>query len=123
MIRRPPRSTRTDTLFPYTTLFRSSGTLDFIETDHGPMFLEAGPPVSPFGGGHPCAFAGAGVQGNLGTVPEISGVAFRIMEHVTLADPSTWKDGDRTGRILRWEEVELLRQKNYAEKKTMLPTI
>src|SRR3546814_7937576 len=25
MIRRPPRSTRTDTLFPYTTRFRSSG--------------------------------------------------------------------------------------------------
>src|SRR3546814_5049213 len=25
MRRRPPRSTRTDTLFPYTTLFRSSG--------------------------------------------------------------------------------------------------
>src|SRR3546814_9557528 len=28
MIRRPPRSTRTDTLFPYTTLFRSED-LDF----------------------------------------------------------------------------------------------
>src|SRR3546814_9259565 len=28
MIRRPPRSTRTDTLFPYTTLFRSC---------HGPL--------------------------------------------------------------------------------------
>src|SRR3546814_10770620 len=27
MIRRPPRSTRTDTLFPYTTLFRSHFTL------------------------------------------------------------------------------------------------
>src|SRR3546814_17340858 len=27
MIRRPPRSTRTDTLFPYTTLFRSTATL------------------------------------------------------------------------------------------------
>src|SRR3546814_14142359 len=26
MLRRPPRSTRTDTLFPYTTLFRSVGT-------------------------------------------------------------------------------------------------
>src|SRR3546814_7451403 len=25
IIRRPPRSTRTDTLFPYTTLFRSAG--------------------------------------------------------------------------------------------------
>src|SRR3546814_1734371 len=29
MIRRPPRSTRTDTLFPYTTLFRSTYTYDF----------------------------------------------------------------------------------------------
>src|SRR3546814_18665821 len=28
MIRRPPRSTRTDTLFPYTTLFRSKRSLD-----------------------------------------------------------------------------------------------
>src|SRR3546814_13448775 len=27
MIRRPPRSTRTDTLFPYTTLFRSEDVL------------------------------------------------------------------------------------------------
>src|SRR3546814_20133244 len=26
-IRRPPRSTRTDTLFPYTTLFRSQGNI------------------------------------------------------------------------------------------------
>src|SRR3546814_18380989 len=34
MIRRPPRSTRTDTLFPYTTLFRSFGTeLIFILDD------------------------------------------------------------------------------------------
>src|SRR3546814_5384310 len=30
MIRRPPRSTRTDTLFPYTTLFRS-----LVSTDVG----------------------------------------------------------------------------------------
>src|SRR3546814_9021633 len=29
MIRRPPRSTRTDTLFPYTTLFRSLPAGDF----------------------------------------------------------------------------------------------
>src|SRR3546814_16504524 len=28
MIRRPPRSTRTDTLFPYTTLFRSCRDID-----------------------------------------------------------------------------------------------
>src|SRR3546814_7634738 len=28
MIRRPPRSTRTDTLFPYTTLFRSADNIE-----------------------------------------------------------------------------------------------
>src|SRR3546814_1260807 len=33
MIRRPPRSTRTDTLFPYTTLFRSEDDKRCI-TDH-----------------------------------------------------------------------------------------
>src|SRR3546814_9398166 len=33
MIRRPPRSTRTDTLFPYTTLFRSPRTPIPVITD------------------------------------------------------------------------------------------
>src|SRR3546814_2581405 len=37
MIRRPPRSTRTDTLFPYTTLFRSQGKLDELIS---PLILE-----------------------------------------------------------------------------------
>src|SRR3546814_5444417 len=32
MIRRPPRSTRTDTLFPYTTLFRSTGNMELYLT-------------------------------------------------------------------------------------------
>src|SRR3546814_9657066 len=30
MIRRPPRSTRTDTLFPYTTLFRSARLFNYM---------------------------------------------------------------------------------------------
>src|SRR3546814_8499892 len=34
MIRRPPRSTLTDTLFPYTTLFRSGRGLD-VDLDMG----------------------------------------------------------------------------------------
>src|SRR3546814_13429565 len=34
MIRRPPRSTRTDTLFPYTTLFRSHFQLGHVVMDH-----------------------------------------------------------------------------------------
>src|SRR3546814_4161398 len=35
MIRRPPRSTRTDTLFPYTTLFRSPETLLYANISKG----------------------------------------------------------------------------------------
>src|SRR3546814_9432918 len=42
MIRRPPRSTRTDTLFPYTTLFRSPSTLRAA-----PSASPASPPAPP----------------------------------------------------------------------------
>src|SRR3546814_5826500 len=43
MIRRPPRSTRTDTLFPYTTLFRSEQQLQPIKQFACRwLFLEAG---------------------------------------------------------------------------------
>src|SRR3546814_17824797 len=47
MIRRPPRSTRTDTLFPYTTLFRSTGKLPL-----DPLFWCAGclGPMYPMNG-------------------------------------------------------------------------
>src|SRR3546814_21112879 len=41
MIRRPPRSTRTDTLFPYTTLFRSVEIADLAEI--GDALVEAAP--------------------------------------------------------------------------------
>src|SRR3546814_13241338 len=34
MIRRPPRSTRTDTLFPYTTLFRSDAFLLDVDVEN-----------------------------------------------------------------------------------------
>src|SRR3546814_8851598 len=46
MIRRPPRSTRTDTLFPYTTLFRSTlreikpGAM-IVNVARGPLIKEA----------------------------------------------------------------------------------
>src|SRR3546814_10401395 len=43
MIRRPPRSTRTDTLFPYTTLFRSAGPVRYRRARAGvpwPIMIE-----------------------------------------------------------------------------------
>src|SRR3546814_17918040 len=42
MIRRPPRSTRTDTLFPYTTLFRSGvqwSSIDAVAEEEDPGCL------------------------------------------------------------------------------------
>src|SRR3546814_2460487 len=43
MIRRPPRSTRTDTLFPYTTLFRSAGALQaLLQRQEGVVRRRAG---------------------------------------------------------------------------------
>src|SRR3546814_2770086 len=42
MIRRPPRSTRTDTLFPYTTLFRSNAVFErlYTRSSHSRRFPE-----------------------------------------------------------------------------------
>src|SRR3546814_15499358 len=40
MIRRPPRSTRTDTLFPYTTRFRAAGECGQLELDDGDEELD-----------------------------------------------------------------------------------
>src|SRR3546814_11387083 len=47
MIRRPPRSTRTDTLFPYTTLFRSYPRGHELRRDR----QAGGRPPSPGGAG------------------------------------------------------------------------
>src|SRR3546814_3429558 len=51
MIRRPPRSTRTDTLFPYTTLFRSEIARPASRRDTLCLALEEGrgrdPPSAP----------------------------------------------------------------------------
>src|SRR3546814_3620502 len=44
MIRRPPRSTRTDTLFPYTTLFRSQRWRRHDQSRHVPPRDPVAPP-------------------------------------------------------------------------------
>src|SRR3546814_13067854 len=57
MIRRPPRCTRTYTLFPYTSLFRSHGFLHLRQRDHaageiGDLVLAAGELGELRPGGH-----------------------------------------------------------------------
>src|SRR3546814_904543 len=57
MIRRPPRSTRTDTLFPYTTLFRSIDLRKWLKGKRYFSLCHADPVVfdlqlaAPLGGG------------------------------------------------------------------------
>src|SRR3546814_6732826 len=51
MIRRPPRSTRTDTLFPYTTLFRSDDRAASVR-QHVRQRLLGGDEAAEHGGSH-----------------------------------------------------------------------
>src|SRR3546814_16570095 len=73
MIRRPPRSTRTDTLFPYTTLFRSVRRHDFFATlpfndidrrrdnlfAYGELLVPLASPAQAIGGLHRLSLTGA----------------------------------------------------------------
>src|SRR3546814_1767274 len=71
MIRRPPRSTRTDTLFPSPTLFRSRLVLE----------VDGEPPVDDLGGVHPQSGPGAGVAGvsvACGRLGVVDGEAVRL---------------------------------------------
>src|SRR3546814_4999190 len=83
MIRRPPRSTRTDTLFPYTTLFRSLDRL-FHAVELGEAGVGPDRPVHEdaaqalvlrriddrgFADGRQQAFRGAGVHHGVASTP------------------------------------------------------
>src|SRR3546814_14999152 len=57
MIRRPPRSTRTDTLFPYTTLFRSQPHDAAARQGEGPLRS-----IEPQGGGSRGSALSGGAQ-------------------------------------------------------------
>src|SRR3546814_19224168 len=75
MIRRPPRSTRTDTLFPYTTLFRSA-----LRPRHqvrpADRRQRRGDPHEPAAGSR-LAVAGGPVPGALGSSGEMRSASVR----------------------------------------------
>ena len=88
-----------------------SCTLDFIEAPEGILLLEGGPAHYPIGGGHCCAFAGTRGLPTHGNAMDVTGVAFKMLDGVILADPETWIAGlaaPRAGHILSWSEVEAL---------------
>src|SRR3546814_582398 len=85
MIRRPPRSTRTDTLFPYTTLFRSYVGLDGGDPDN----LGLGLGAAEFArGGHLDAYL-------LGVSVPV-GARGTVLAQWSLVKPNwTWQDGEK----------------------------
>src|SRR3546814_8497153 len=62
MIRRPPRSTRTDTLFPYTTLFRSQVIERTLNTTPRTPRIGRSVPWPPSPGCHTPPSAGSGAR-------------------------------------------------------------
>src|SRR3546814_13437129 len=63
MIRRPPRSTRTDTLFPYTTLFRSGAPALRVLREQ--PVQDGSPYIFPSDGGQSHFVAADGVLGRI----------------------------------------------------------
>src|SRR3546814_18646278 len=68
MTRRPPRSTRTDTLFPYTTLFRSAAHTRSVEDDRGHLGRRAGAVNRVVGGAFVGPLVGALIGAGVGAV-------------------------------------------------------
>src|SRR3546814_3315655 len=79
MIRRPPRSTRTDTLFPYTTLFRS----DVLDHDNGI--------VDDKTGGHGQRHQGQVIDAETGQIHDAEGTDQRKRHH------HAWNESSRPG--------------------------
>src|SRR3546814_4041873 len=96
MIRRPPRSTRTDTLFPYTTLFRSDGS-DRRDRRRAIMTVFTDPGTEP---------NTAAIHGALG---EAAPAWDRLLEVVAdVGATVTWRyyrDGGWLARVMRRSQV------------------
>src|SRR3546814_7067394 len=74
MRRRTPSSTRTDTLFPYTTLFRSGGPYRaLLHEDRVHVDIDGGEPL----------FFGNGLRGNLQSFGSLHQPAVRSEEHTS----------------------------------------
>src|SRR3546814_1419967 len=68
MIRRPPRSTRTDPLFPYTTLFRSLGNVAMASFPSQEGLLQSGDAHWRASGASGNAVYGAAGSGSFGSL-------------------------------------------------------
>src|SRR3546814_17972388 len=98
MIRRPPRSTRTDTLFPYTTLCRSAFMHEAVAD------LQLALRVKLRHARRGAGAAGAAVDRLVGVEHGVAGIGFRPGR---LAGPQDVADA-ADGRVLRVDDLHLL---------------
>src|SRR3546814_13950671 len=106
MLRRPPRSTRTDTLFPYTTLFRSGRRPRAVPSEDGPRTR----PASRLDGRNPLPSPAGGVAASAAS-PHVRGTDRRpVPDHRArpadrgrvpgrTAIPGCRTEGDRTSVV------------------------
>src|SRR3546814_14752982 len=121
MIRRPPRSTRTDTLFPYTTLFRSRAVARLWPlAATGVCGARRSPataslPDAP-GTGKSCGRAGCAAPGELLGLPALELPALELGAAGTAAGtpdggpetvPGRPEIGRAAGRERVWQDVEI----------------
>src|SRR3546814_17884464 len=105
MLRRPPRSTRTDTLFPYTTLFRSR--IPAVRAD------AADGGVRPLGIGHRSTRICAGARDGSGTAVVVVsatgkmdvGTRFIVDQHPRVQAPQLQTYRSQHGRAAGRERV------------------
>src|SRR3546814_15713192 len=114
MIRRPPRSTRTDTLFPYTTLFRSisrgapSGTTARLDSNRAVSTTESTLTIASHGANTPKS-AGANTRATLNVPtsgnacapsvpPSTDGVFFQKVAEVNMVRTADRRVGRESGR-------------------------
>src|SRR3546814_8087859 len=85
MIRRPPRSTRTDTLFPYTTLFRSAAgrAADQFHVPQGRLNPRGGEPALVGEFDRKTRISGFRPHSQNGVVPRSPGSAMNKSAHTT----------------------------------------
>src|SRR3546814_18707573 len=107
MIRRPPRSTRTDTLFPYTTLFRSNVCTvlwrGWRSADAGDLKRRSAPHI-----------AGDGVRRRSDAQPVLFKIILRrdhdlpsellVFGRVAGRNPRKWDSRTRNSRLYRSDE-------------------
>src|SRR3546814_3387592 len=107
MIRRPPRSTRTDTLFPYTTLFRSPAPASVQALALGDVARGAARLALHGGGGLALALLGrllvvlalAGFGQHAGLLAGALEAAQGKLERLVFADFDAWRSEEHTSEL------------------------